>query len=42
LLPISASEHTAYECFKEGSAPQKKTKAPNAIDSDEFYKKGFN
>ena len=42
LLPIPESEHTVYECFKEGTAPTEKTKAPDAIDPDEFYKKGFN
>ena len=42
LLPIAESKHTAYECFKEGTAPKKKTQAPDAIDPDEFYKKGLN
>ena len=41
LLPIPESEHTAYECFKEGTAPEKKTQPPDAVDSDEFYKQGF-
>jgi penicillin-binding protein 1A len=42
LLPIPESKHTAYECFKEGTAPREKTQAPDAIDPDEFYKKGLN
>lgn len=42
LLPIADSRRTVYECFKEGTAPKKKTKAPDAIDSDEFFKQGFN
>ena len=41
LLPIPESEHTVYECFKEGTAPEKKTQPPDAVDSDEFYKQGF-
>ncbi|MFO7839416.1 MAG: penicillin-binding transpeptidase domain-containing protein [Desulfosalsimonadaceae bacterium] len=40
LLPIPESEHTAYECFKEGTAPKKKTKAPDTMDSEEFFKQG--
>jgi len=40
LLPIPESEHTAYECFKEGTAPEKKTKAPDTMDSEEFFKQG--
>ncbi|MDZ7833336.1 MAG: PBP1A family penicillin-binding protein [Desulfobacterales bacterium] len=42
LLPIPESRHTAYECFKEGTAPKQKTQAPDAVDSEEFYKKGLN
>ncbi len=42
LLPISESNYTAYECFKEGTAPTERTEAPDAIDSNEFYKKGLN
>ena len=41
LLPIPESEHTAYECFKEGTAPEKKTQPPDVIDKNEFYKQGF-
>jgi len=41
LLPIPESEHTVYECFKEGSAPKEKTKASHTVDSNEFFKHGL-
>ncbi len=42
LLPIPESDYTVYECFKEGTAPVKKTQPPDVVDSDEFYKQGLN
>ncbi len=41
LLPIKESEHTAYECFKEGTAPKEKTRASGTVDSDDFFKHGL-
>ncbi|MCF8096011.1 MAG: penicillin-binding protein, partial [Desulfobacteraceae bacterium] len=42
LLPIDSSEKVIYECFKEGSAPKKHTKAEDEVtETDEFFKKGI-
>ncbi len=41
LLPIAESEHTAYECFKEGTAPKEKTRESGSVDSDDFFKHGL-
>ncbi len=39
LLPIPESSKTIFECFKEGTAPVKHTKRPDAIqEAEEFYK----
>ncbi|CAB5120313.1 Multimodular transpeptidase-transglycosylase (EC (EC [Olavius algarvensis associated proteobacterium Delta 3] len=39
LLPIAESTETIFECFKEGTAPTKYTKAPDKIsEPEEFYK----
>jgi len=40
-LPIPESDHTAYECFKEATAPKKHTKKPESMDSNEFFKHGL-
>jgi penicillin-binding protein 1A len=40
LLPIPESEHTIFECFKEGTVPTKFTKRPGEVsDAEDFFKK---
>ncbi len=39
LLPIPESKKVTFECFKEGTAPTKYTKRPNAItEKEDFFK----
>ncbi|MBS3808667.1 MAG: penicillin-binding protein 1A [Desulfobacterales bacterium] len=41
LLPVDSSDKVIYECFKEGTVPEKHTKAPDEItETGEFFKKG--
>jgi penicillin-binding protein 1A len=42
LLPIPESKKTIFECFKEGTVPQKHTAGQNLkIEYDEFFKSGM-
>jgi len=42
LLPIPESQHTIFECFKEGTVPTEYTRKPDSItDPDEFFKSGM-
>jgi penicillin-binding protein 1A len=42
LLPIPESKKTIFECFKEGTVPQKYTAGQNLkIEYDEFFKSGM-
>jgi len=39
LLPVSESRHTIFECFKEGTVPQRYSRsASSVVDPDQFYK----
>ncbi len=39
LLPISESEKTVFECFKEGTVPTERTPKPDTIsEPDQFFK----
>ena len=40
LLPISETEKTIFECFKEGTAPAKKTPKPGSSIEDLYKKMG--
>jgi len=42
LLPIPETKKTVFECFKEGTVPQKHTAGQNLkIEYDEFFKSGM-
>ncbi len=42
LLPISESQETIFECFKEGTVPTEHTPKPDTIkDTDDLFKQGI-
>ncbi|MGM0786186.1 MAG: penicillin-binding protein 1A [Thermodesulfobacteriota bacterium] len=42
LLPIESSEKVIYECFKEGTVPEKHTRAKDEMtETEDFFKKGI-
>ncbi len=42
LLPGDSSEKVIYECFKEGTVPEKRTRAADDMtEKEEFFKKGI-
>ncbi|WP_321495000.1 PBP1A family penicillin-binding protein [uncultured Desulfobacter sp.] len=42
LLPIAQSQHTIFECFKEGTEPTQYTQRPDEVlSTEDLFKEGF-